>query len=189
MLHVAVSLSSSWSGTAWDRPRKERLSTLWCIALDTSKHGPLQVNRCTAAACDVRPLLFLVKNCFWCQQRRFQGNIQESLVSGRSLEERFTLVKPNVHLKLNHLNSFNEADFYNKSIREFSLQNRKIMYMNTFDLFSSFQDAFQKQSIKKTKRIRCRWKGPFRSVKLQRRESAPLYLNTPFPSFFMLSFL
>lgn len=35
------------SGMASDPQKKERLSTLWCIALATSKPGPLQVNKST----------------------------------------------------------------------------------------------------------------------------------------------
>lgn len=39
-----------WTGMALDPQKKERLSTLWCTALATSKPGPLQVNKQTQNA-------------------------------------------------------------------------------------------------------------------------------------------
>lgn len=68
------------SGMASGPQKKERLSTLWCIALATSKPGPLQVNK--SALIHITLLLrVLVSEMWWWPLLSSGSRLQSSCIS------------------------------------------------------------------------------------------------------------
>lgn len=68
------------SGMASGPQKKERLSTLWCIALATSKPGPLQVNK-SALIYITLLLRVLVSEMWWWPLLSSGSRLQSSCIS------------------------------------------------------------------------------------------------------------